>query len=100
MKILFIVSLLLIITSSAHAADHYINSKTGDDCNPGTKALHWKRSPDMQSWSGIKNPVRPGDTVKFKRGCIWRNAIIKPSVSGTAKPIPLTAAVLHQSLPV
>jgi len=83
----------LFATAQASAAIYYVDAVNGKDTNPGSESLPWKHAPAMQGWSGVdSNPIKAGDTVKFKRGCTWNETSICPTVSGTAKrPITYTA---------
>jgi parallel beta-helix repeat protein len=63
----------------ADCPTYYVDAESGDDGNPGTSpAQAWKSVAKINA-SGLA----PGDRVGFKRGQVWREALIV-SASGTA----------------
>ncbi len=79
--------LILLLTSSAHAADYFVDATHGNDSSLGTEQTSpWKTLSKINS-----SQFKPGDNIFFKRGETWEQSLIIPS-SGTAKrPITFTA---------
>lgn len=68
----------VLIASSAFAATYYVDSLSGRDSNNGlSQASPWQTIAKVNSTA-----LRPGDTVLFKRGSVWRESLM-PSGSGS-----------------
>ena len=77
-SILKILVLALLSAGYGTAKDYYIDSQLGNDDNTGTSITNsWK------SLSKVNQTLfMPGDTLNFKRGCVWFGQL-KPKGSGT-----------------
>ncbi|MFQ5644710.1 MAG: LamG-like jellyroll fold domain-containing protein [Thiogranum sp.] len=72
------------------SAIRYIDFEHGDDRNPGTKPLPWKHHPwDSQARSRAKS-AQGADTYIFKKGVIYRGALVARESGSPRKPIRLT----------
>jgi parallel beta-helix repeat protein len=67
----------------AHAATYYVDSVGGLDTNNGTSSsTPWQTIAKVNS-----STLNPGDTVLFKDGDTWREALNVPSAGTTSSPI-------------
>lgn len=80
--IMFGCASLGLITENASALGgtiYYVDYTAGSDANPGTSPT--------QAWQTIAKvnaaALQPGDSVLFKRGCIWRERLIAKSGNST-----------------
>jgi len=75
--------ILLLVAAGAAAADYYVDSRHGDDANPGT-------SPE-KPWKTLarvgRAKLQPADSVLLKRGCAWREELMPPAPGTKDKPI-------------
>ncbi|MDR1271272.1 MAG: hypothetical protein LBK82_17320 [Planctomycetaceae bacterium] len=85
MKQLFFAVFFLSVIS-LWGAEYYVDSESGSDANTGTvPALAWK------SLKAVNNAdIKPGDTVRFKRGCLWRGQLV-PKSGNEDQPIVYTS---------
>lgn len=60
----------------------YIDYAGGDDANPGTLALPWKRHPYMTGWTGTYTHAA-GDRFVFKGGVTWPSACWPMTIAGS-----------------
>ena len=75
----FTLFLLFILTGVSYASTFYVDSIHGSDANNGlTTATAWKTVAKVSGYN-----LLPGDSVLFKRGCIWREKCYV-YVSGTS----------------
>ncbi|MDR2439882.1 MAG: hypothetical protein LBE12_10995 [Planctomycetaceae bacterium] len=83
-QIYFIIFFLLAI--SVFGAEFYVDSESGNDTNTGTTpVLAWK------SLKAVNNAdLKPGDTVRFKRGGLWRGQLV-PKSGNENQPIVYTS---------
>lgn len=84
---------------SLGGAEYYVDSAAGDDAHAGTSPETAWRS--LLKVNGAN--IRPGDTVRFKRGGLWRGTLI-PRSGVTGNPVTYTSygkgpkPILQQSL--
>ncbi len=70
---------------SAFAAEYYVDSEKGCDNAAGTsEAAAWKSLDKVNA-----APLQPGDTVRFKRGGLWRGQLV-PVSGEPGKPVTYT----------
>ncbi|MBN1670826.1 MAG: right-handed parallel beta-helix repeat-containing protein [Kiritimatiellae bacterium] len=77
----------VLLSAAPAAADYFFDSAAGSDANPGT-------SPDapLQSLKKLASlELKPGDTVRFKRGGEWRGQLAFKGNGARGRPIRLTA---------
>ncbi|RLC77434.1 MAG: hypothetical protein DRI61_11565 [Chloroflexi bacterium] len=55
-------------------ANYYVDATLGDDGNPGTQIQPWRTVSKVNSMS-----FSTGDNIYFKRGEVWREALVVPS---------------------
>ncbi len=78
----------------ACGAGYYVNAASGNDSNPGTRELPWR------SVARVNHArLRPGDTVYFRRGRIWRATLNVPASGLPGYPITFTAYPDDPTLP-
>ncbi|MFQ6099450.1 MAG: right-handed parallel beta-helix repeat-containing protein, partial [Armatimonadota bacterium] len=59
------------VSRAALAANFYFDSRSGADANAGTTPAHAFRSLERLAALALK----PGDVVRFRRGCTWRGQL-------------------------
>ncbi|NOY83204.1 MAG: hypothetical protein GXP31_19595, partial [Kiritimatiellaeota bacterium] len=67
-----------------------IDFENGDDANPGTRAQPWKHHPWDENASGRAAACRGVHTYCFKRGVVYRGALIAKESGNPGDPIRLT----------
>ncbi|TZF84813.1 hypothetical protein FW774_07490 [Pedobacter sp. BS3] len=73
----------LLFALPGYAANYYINSRTGNDNNPGnTGELAWKSLVNLE-----KNTFMPGDSILFARGTSYTGGFVFNSSGSPEKPI-------------
>ncbi len=78
---------LIIATSYPARAESYYVSNMGDDSATGTTpSLPWKTIAKVN----VKT-FKPGDTINFRRGDVWREQLIVSGVGDTGNPITYSA---------
>ena len=75
----FLLCVTLSVAGGLHAATYYVDCETGNDAHEGLSETQAWQSTDKVSMFDF----RDGDSVRFKRGCIWENVSIKVSRSLT-----------------
>lgn len=95
-----VLCMVLLAAAETQAAIYYVDCDTGNDTTDGLSEARAWRSTDKVSTFNFQD----GDHVRFKRGCVWENALVKVSRSltieayGTAGPLPhLVGAVRIRS---
>jgi len=74
---------LTTISLPAYATTYYVDASGGDDFNDGlSPQTAWKTISKVNSMD-----FKPGDTILFKRGEIWREQLIVPSSGTEGNPI-------------
>ena len=75
----------------AHGASvRYIDFENGRDTNPGTKEQPWKHHPWDKNASGSAAACRGAHTYCFKRGVVYRGALVAKESGKPGNPIRLT----------
>jgi parallel beta-helix repeat protein len=78
-RMFFCLCFLTVIPALADATVYYVDSQAGNDGNKGTTTKRpWKTISKING-----SAFRPGDSILFKKGGVWREQLIIPS-SGTA----------------
>lgn len=87
----------LFAAAETHAAIYYVDCDTGSDANDGLSETRAWRSTDKVSAFNFQN----GDHVRFKKGCVWENALKKVSRAltieayGDAPALPHLVGAVH-----
>ena len=80
---LFVLLSLTTISLPAYATTYYVDASGGNDFNDGlSPETAWRTISKVNSMD-----FKPGDTILFKRGEIWREQLIVPSSGEPGKPI-------------
>jgi len=80
---LFVLLSLTTISLPAYATTYYVDASGGNDFNDGlSPETAWKTISKVNSMD-----FKPGDTILFKRGEIWREQLIVPSSGEEGRPI-------------
>jgi parallel beta-helix repeat protein len=61
---------------------YYVDSDDGSDANPATREAPWRTVARVNA-----EALRPGDTVRFKRGCRWREVLSLNESGSAGSPI-------------
>ena len=88
MKI-FIALVVILLTGipDVNAVPYYIDAASGNDSNSGISiSFPWKTISKVNSFS-----FQPGDSILFKKGCTWNQALVIRSSGTTALPIVYSA---------
>ncbi|MEN9327701.1 MAG: hypothetical protein RI947_509 [Candidatus Parcubacteria bacterium] len=88
-RLIFVLMLFLLSTSSAHAAGttYYIDCAGGNDTNAGsTQTTAWKTLGKANTAT-----LQPGDALLLKRGCIWSGRLTAKWKGTQAAPITIGA---------
>lgn len=73
--------------SAALAADYYVDAKNGSDAADGkSPAAAWK----TLSRVGDADEIAPGDVVRFRAGCVWRETL-RPRSGEEGNPVTYTS---------
>jgi concanavalin A-like lectin/glucanase superfamily protein len=75
----------------AGEAVRYIDYDAGDDGNPGTKDRPWKHHPWDAAAKGQSAAATGVDTYVFKRGVVYRGALVAKESGRPGRPIRLTS---------
>jgi len=80
---------LLAFAPWAAASVYYVDFAGGNDASSGTSAASpWKHAPgDPNAGGNVAKPLKPGDTVLFKGGVVYRGSIVVPSSGAEGNPI-------------
>ncbi len=74
---------MMMIVLPAFATDYYVNSRSGNDLNPGTsESMPWKSISVVNS-----KTFQPGDVVSFARGENWTGELEIASCGTKEKPL-------------
>ena len=74
---------LLLLPGVAGAATYYVDSRAGNDANSGLSASSaWQTIAKVNS-----STFKPGDSILFESGDIWREQLIVPSSGAAGNPI-------------
>lgn len=80
---LVLLSFFLFIPSYANAVTYYLDTTLGNDTNTGTDVTTpWKTIAKVSSYK-----FQPGDSILFKRGCVWREQLTISSSGIEGNPI-------------
>ncbi|CAD7779329.1 Right handed beta helix region [Candidatus Methanoperedenaceae archaeon GB37] len=80
---LFVLLSLTNVSLPAYATTYYVDATNGNDFNNGlSPETAWKTISKVNSMD-----FKPGDTILFKRGEIWREQLIVPSSGTEGNPI-------------
>jgi len=80
---LFVLLSLTNVSLPAYATTYYVDATNGNDFNNGlSPETAWKTISKVNSMD-----FKPGDTILFKRGEIWREQLIVPSSGTEGRPI-------------
>ena len=80
---LFVLLSLTNVSLPAYATTYYVDATNGNDFNNGlSPETAWKTISKVNSMN-----FKPGDTILFKRGEIWREQLIVPSSGTEGNPI-------------
>jgi len=80
---LFVLLSLTTISLPAYATTYYVDASGGNDFNDGlSPQTAWRTISKVNSMD-----FKPGDTILFKRGEIWREQLIVPSSGEKGRPI-------------
>ncbi|MCP9442314.1 MAG: right-handed parallel beta-helix repeat-containing protein [Nitrospira sp.] len=95
-----VLCMVLLAAAETQAAIYYVDCDTGNDTTDGLSEARAWRSTDKVSAFNFQD----GDHVRFKKGCVWENVLVKVSRSltleayGNAGPLPhLVGAVRIRS---
>jgi hypothetical protein len=77
------VPMILFAAACAQAATYYVDSQQGSDANPGTEARRAWRT--LGHVNGVQ--LRPGDTVRFRAGRVWRGVLAPRGRGEAGKPV-------------
>lgn len=81
--LIIFVAEIIFSSQNVMGATYYIDSQGGDDSQSGlTTELAWKTIEKVNGTSFL-----PGDSILFKRNCIWREQLIIPSSGTLSSPI-------------
>lgn len=69
------VTLAALACAGIQAATYHVDASAGDDANPGTAAAAAWRTVDRVN----RARLAPGDSVLFRRGCVWRGQLVPGS---------------------
>jgi hypothetical protein len=82
-RVCMILFFLLNTFNPAFATNYYVNSIAGNDASKGrSEATAWKSISKVNS-----KQFEAGDTIYFKRGCVWRETLSVPSSGDQFKNI-------------
>jgi parallel beta-helix repeat protein len=82
-RLFIFICFLLVTPAFADAAVYYVDAQAGNDGNKGTTTRKpWKTIGKVNG-----SAFRPGDSILFKRGSIWREQLIIPSSGSAGNPI-------------
>lgn len=98
-KLGFAFAIGVAIFSECLAATYYVDSKQGNDANPGTQAQPWKTLLEV----GVRfaSQLNDGDTVLLKRGSKWNETLLLSDSDGPPKTITIdTYGSLGRPMPV
>lgn len=75
--------ILVYCAAFASAATYYVDLATGNDANAGaSQTAPWRTISKVN-----QSTFQPGDSVLFKRGCLWRKTLNVPSSGASGKPV-------------
>ncbi|MBI1375798.1 MAG: hypothetical protein GC159_24070 [Phycisphaera sp.] len=77
---------LLFASSAAPAATYHVSPRGDDHADGATPATAWRTVAKVSAAQ-----LRPGDTVLFERGGLWRESLKAPSSGAPGKPITFAA---------
>ncbi|MCZ7648213.1 MAG: laminin G domain-containing protein [Planctomycetota bacterium] len=75
----------------AGASRRYIDFENGNDANPGTREAPWKRHPWDPAASGQSAACAGIHTFVFKRGVVYRGALVVKASGKPGEPMRLTS---------
>src|SRR5512136_1111813 len=76
-KFMFLAFIMTCISSTAYAANYYVDASVGNDSNPGTQSAPWRTVAKVNA-----KAFSPGDNIYFQSGQTWREQL-NPSSAGT-----------------
>lgn len=87
-RILVSVLLVCLPITTVHAATYYLDASAGDDNWTGTLSSPQAGDGPWKSLSKVNNAfLRPGDTVSFRCGEVWREPLVVSYSGDTGNPI-------------